>query len=124
MARFNEEKKKYETGKRKKEPTPIQVPPLDAIPEEWNNYLEPLEVIANFTNNIEGDLILQQDVYVQFILAEAKLSAFAHQNNFVAEVLYESFHKRFNSTTYLTLSHLAYIFTSVGLDEFRSLPND
>ena len=61
---------------------------------------------------------------MQFILAEAKLSALAHQNNFVAEVLYESFHNRFNSTAYLTLSHLAYIFTSVGLDEFRSLPND
>lgn len=74
LARFNEETKKYGQGKPKKEATPIQVPSLDAIPEEWSNHLEPLEVITNFTNNIEGDLILQQDVYVQVVLAEEKLS--------------------------------------------------
>lgn len=81
------------------------------------------EVIASFTNNIEGNLILQKNVYVQVVLACAKLSALTHQNKFVAEVLYESFHNRFNSTEDLTLSHLANIFTSVGLTEFRSLTN-
>lgn len=37
----------------------MDLPPFESVPNEWENYIERLEVIATFTNHIEGDLSLQ-----------------------------------------------------------------
>ena len=87
-------------------------------------YVEPLVVITSFTDQIEGDLNLQQDEYVAVTEVKSKLQALANQNNFVAQELLDKFLKRFETTADLTLAHLAFIFTAEGLEAFRILPND
>ena len=88
-----------------------ELTPIQAIPKEWKVYVEPLVVITSFTDQIEGDLNLQQDVYVAVTEVKSKLQALANQNNFVAQELLEKFLKRFETTADLTLAHLAFIFT-------------
>lgn len=122
--RFEKETSLYEANKRRTPPNPIVNPPMKAVPEDWVNYIPALEVISEFTDNIEGDLKLQQDVYVSVVEAESKLKALTDDNNFVAEILLEKFEERFKTTADLTLAHLAFIFTAVGLDDFRNTPND
>lgn len=122
--RYQKELEKYEQVKIQNQPDPVEYAPINVVPEEWRVYLEPLEIIAAFTSKIEGDLQLQQDVYVQVMNTESNLPALADQNNYVAEVLLEHFHERFTSTADLTLSHLAYLFTADGLENFGMIPND
>lgn len=122
--RFDTEQELFNSKRKKYPPKPIEFPPINEVPEEWATYIEPLEVIAGFTNCIEGDLCLQQDVYISVLDAESKLESLAQNKNYVAETLYDKFHHRFTSTADLTLAHLAFLFTPTGLDDFRSLPND
>ena len=49
-------------GKKKKEPKPVELPPIQAVPKEWKVFVEPLAVITSFTDQIEGDLNLQQNI--------------------------------------------------------------
>lgn len=122
--RFDREQELFNGKKKKYPPKPIEFPPINEVPKEWATYIEPLEVIACFTNCIEGDLCLQQDAYTSVLEAESKLESISANNNYVAETLYDKFHERFTSTADLTLAHLAFLFTPTGLDDFRSQPND
>ena len=83
-----------------------------------------LNVIADFTNKIEGDLVLQQELYVSYIGVEASLERMTIRGNAVAQKLLEAFQERFRTTADLTLSHLAYIMTPTGLKTFQALPED
>lgn len=108
-----------------KEPSRPNVPSIFEVPEEWETYTVPLEVIADFTDHIEGDIVLQQEVYIHKLMAESQLENMVSKDkNAIAEQLLEDFRRRFKKTADIIVSELAYLFTPVGLKQFRILDDD
>ena len=70
---YNSELIAFQQGRKKTSPEQPVPPPVTTIPIAWSAHTAALNVIADFTNQIEGDLILQQDLYVAHRTVEAKL---------------------------------------------------
>ena len=114
----------YKNGKKKNEPEPPTPPPVFKVPEKWRNYTEALNVIVEFTDRIEGDLVLLQELFLAHIEVESKLEKMASNQNIIASHLLAAFRQRFCTTGDLTLAELAYVFTPEGHASFRALPED
>lgn len=113
----------FNKGIRKTEPDEPILPPVITVPSIWAKHVAALNVIATFTDSIEGDLQLQQQVYVSVIETESSLQRMQSEGNEVAKALLTAFRTRFITTADLTLAQLAYIFTPNGLNAHQALPN-
>lgn len=114
----------YQKGKKRAAPEEPSPPPVSSVPDEWESYVDALSTIASFTDSIEGDLKLQQQVYTSVVETEAKLENMSSHGNIIAKHLLEAFRIRFMTTADLTLAHLAFTLTPVGLNALQALPND
>ena len=75
----------FQKGRKRTEPEVPSPPPVLKVPPTWKDHTEALNVIADFTNKIEGDLVLQQELYVSYIGVEASLERMAIRGNAVAQ---------------------------------------
>lgn len=121
--RYQAELTAFQDGRKRTMPDEPDLPPIRTVPNEWTDYTAALNVIARFTDQIEGDLHLQQQVYVAFISAQAELERMRERRNIVARNLLDALTSRFTRTADLALSRLAFCFTAEGLTDFHSMPN-
>lgn len=120
--KFEKNMELFQQKKINKEPERPNIPSIFEIPIEWETYTVPLEVLAEFTEHIEGDIVLQQEVLIHKIIMESQLEQMATEGkNAIADQLLEVFRRRFKQTADITVSELAYIFTPNGLNQFRML---
>ena len=120
QSQYEKELLLFQEKRRKVEPSKPIKPPIDAIPSNWHLFLEPLKIIAQFTDEIERDLALQQDVYTSVLEVYRKLEAL---DTPVADSLLFFFKKRFSETADLSISKLAFYLTPDGIVQYRSLPD-
>ena len=116
---YEEKQRLFSLGKIRTEPTPPTPPPIPAIPSHWKDYVNALEVISDFTDEVEKDLTLQQHVYVAVCRVFRRLEEL---DTPCANEMRDLFQQRFTSTADLSLSKLAYYLTPTGLGEYRALP--
>ena len=119
---YQRDKELFDAGRKRTAPVEPVPPPVEAVPECWNEYVDALKVIATFTDMIEGDLQLQQQVYTSVISTEAQLENMGLHGNVVASKLLVAFRNRFKATADIELAHLAFTFTPDGLQAFQTLP--
>ena len=82
---YNADLLAFQEGKRKIEPDKPVPPPVLSVPNSWSAHTAALNVIADFTNKIEGDLVLQQELYVAHVEVEATLEQMIFHGNVVAK---------------------------------------
>jgi hypothetical protein len=121
---YNAENESFENGNRQKKPQRPEIPPIQSIPDFWNEYLDPLMVIKNFTDRVEGDLKMQQDLFKAFCAAETALSTMSESGNCVAQILLEALKQRFYKTANILTAQLAWVFTPEGLATIRALSEE
>ena len=124
QATYDSELAKFQNHHRRTMPEVPTHPPVNEVPREWAEYVDALNVIAEFTDAIEGDLQLQQQVYTSIVTTEAKLADMQQKGNIIAGQLLDAFRERFIRTADVVLAHLAYVLTPCGLSEFQALPNN
>ena len=95
---------------------PPQVLPKDNIPESWQQYYSALKVIRDFTQKVERDLCLLQDLWLAYVEA---ITSFGILRNPIATQLQAEFTNRFTSTHDINIARLAYYLTPIGLQELR-----
>ena len=120
---YNKKVQQFNTSQRahtSTPPTPPTPPPVMSIPDEWVPFHQALKVIAEFTDQIEGDLVLQQQVYVA---VNEALRTLEELDTPVSEALHHFFQQRFQETADLSLAKLAYYLTPVGIVQYRALPS-
>lgn len=116
---YQEKLDKWNQKKSKNQPEPPIPPPIEMIPDDWDTFLEPLAVIADFTAKIEQDLALQQQVYIEIQNVLRKLE---NIDNPIADSMHHFFIQRFNDTADISLAKLAYHLTPVGIAQYRAMP--
>ena len=87
------------------------------IPPIWDELLQPLFIIKTFTNSVEGDLHMQYHAYKACKEAIEHLSMI--YDNEVASYFKTYLESRFSSTLDIRISHLSYMFTEDGLNDYR-----
>lgn len=87
------------------------------IPPIWDELLQPLFIIKTFTNSVEGDLHMQYHVYKAYKDAIEQLSMI--DDSEVACYFKTYLESRFSSTLDIRISHLSYVFTEDGLNDYR-----
>lgn len=93
-------------------------PQIQKIPQTWKRMLDILEIIAEFTTRIEGDTVMQQDLYIQYKKALNEFDLISNRGN-TEDEFKQMFIERFKSTANIRISQIAYIFTAKGLKEYR-----
>ena len=116
---YDEQLRLFQDKKIKAAPDPVDLPPFYKVPPSWKNYIDVLKIIYDFTNSIERDLALQQDMYVACLEVEAKLSSLRTTQ---ARQMLQAFCNRFHNTADLTLAKLAYCLTPTGICNYRARP--
>ena len=92
-----------------------KISPVDSIPDYWNEIRDAFSVVQKFTTAIEGDLVYQWALWIEYCKA---LDAFESMStNIYAKALKSFFQNRFHAN--MEFAHLAYILTPEGLDAFR-----
>lgn len=109
--------KKEKAGKKAVHPDEPTLPPVQNIPNIWIEYLQPLSIIKNFTEEVEGDMNMQYDVYKSYNDAILKFELLPDSK--FKTCVYDFFKERFISTADIEISRLSYAFTFNGLNEFR-----
>ena len=105
------------------EPKPIcdpSYPPVPAIPIEWSHLFEALKIIRTFTTRIEGDISLQQEVFIEARNVNFALTALEITGNPFAATLLNAFESRFMTTTDILIAELAWRSTPDGVIEWRN----
>ena len=116
---YQSKMQKYQNGTLKACPQEPLPPPVQYVPNEWNQYTDALEVIADFTQEVEKDLCLQQHVFVAVNRVYQRLEQL---DTPVALEMSALFHERFTSTADISLGKLAYYLTPNGVLEYRAFP--
>ena len=106
-------------GKEIKQISEPDLPEITSIPITWFKAFDVLDVIRKFTSHVEKDLAMQQDVYLQAMDVENKLTALEVMGNEFAKPLREAFEYKFMNTADLLLSELAYRFTPIGFCDYK-----
>lgn len=109
---------KIEKGIQCKAPDAPTVPPVACVPDYWSEELQPLSIIKEFTKQVEGDLHMQFHVYVAYKKVLEKFDMLG--DNPIFNYFKTFFISRFDSTLNIELSHLSYVFTYDGLQEYRN----
>lgn len=113
--RYNEKVRRA----RKPENIPIpRPPPIEIIPEWWNEFYEAIVIIRNFTDAVEGDLVFQQDLWKAYKEVQRSFDEISESNAY-AKALQTFFNLRFVDTCNIEVAHLAYVLTAEGLTDFR-----
>ena len=102
------------------EPYHMSLPCVNEIPNEWYEVLDPLLIIRQFTQRIEGDVKMQMDVFLSARNATQQLNSLHDSGNQFAKSFLDAFEMRFSSTADLLLAEIAYRFTPEGVHEFRN----
>ena len=97
-------------------PPPLPKYPPARVPPNWINYFNALEVVRTFTDRVEGDLCLLQDVWLSYVEA---ISQFQALKTVEATQLQAAFTYRFTTTHNIDIARLAYYFTPYGLQELK-----
>ena len=95
-------------------------PPVPYVPNEWEQLLDALKIIRTFTLKIEGDIVLQQQVFLEARNVNTSLTALEIQGNQFAATLRDAFESRFTKTADLLIAELAWRFTPAGVIEWRN----
>ena len=119
LEKYNEQAQLFNQKKIKTPPVKPKMPPSGEISDDWQLFLEPLRIIAEFTDSVEQDLSFQQDVFIAVQTALQKLQALKTP---IGDALNYFLEKRFRETADISLSKLAYYLTPTGVNAFRSMP--
>ena len=119
---YNAKLEKYHTkvsnGKNAKMPELPQYPMQQSVPIYWNNYLDCLEAIKSFTSFIEGDMVMQYQLYDAYEKTVEKLTELSSRGE-IEKFFCDLFISRFSSTANILIAKLAFIFTAEGLSSYR-----
>jgi hypothetical protein len=118
--RLTRNKERVAKGKQPKPVIEPSYPPIVVIPIDWFHLLEALKIIRSFTLRIEGDIVLQQDVFVEARNVRFTLTALEVSGNMYASTLRTAFEERFMKTADILISELAWRFTPAGVLEWRN----
>ena len=111
--------RRIDKGKPPTEVSPPAYPPIEFIPITWPQLLESLKIVRSFTTRIEGDISLQQQVFIEARNVSTSLTALEVAGNPFAGILRDAFEHRFMTTADILISELAWRFTPEGVIEWR-----
>ena len=118
--RVEKQQKLIEEGKSATDVTGPSYPPVSSVPPEWEQLLNVLRIIRGFTTKIEGDIVLQQQVFLEARNVGTSLTAIEIAGNPFAAPLKAAFNSRFMTTADLLIAELAWRFTPAGVIEWRN----